>query len=63
MWHRAALMPRQISKDYLIMWIRDMRTYVAALGGTGYEIVLGCSCSDTGIWATFCDLLLLFWKN
>lgn len=42
-----------------------MRTYVTALAnieGNG-SIVLGCSCSGTGIWAKIFDLLLVFWDE
>ena len=54
-----------IPKDFLITWISNMRTYVTALAnieGNG-SIVLGCSCSGTGIWAKIFDLLLVFWDE
>lgn len=61
-WNHCVRMHRMIPKDVLITWISNMRSYVQALAnieGDG-NIVLGCSCSGTGIWSNIFNLLLVF---
>ena len=62
MWNHCVRMHRQIPKEVLIKWIHNMRSYVEALTTEGEShIVLGCSCSGTGIWSKVFDLLITFW--